>query len=138
MRGTGLPWSRSLLCFFPLDGAVLLPHSPPSNEPSCGVGAHPFCSPAVLPPWKLTASEDARCSVVIYRFFWVIPPHSHVLSAPDSRSLLENQVFLPRFLLAPHPLSSSTTSLPTGVSCPPSAASTHSLIFSIILSGYDT
>ena len=57
-----------------------MPHSPPPNEPSCGVGAHPFCSPAVLPALKLTASEDARCSVVIYRFFWVIPPHSHGLS----------------------------------------------------------
>lgn len=138
MRGTGLPWSHSFPSFFLLDGAVLLPHSPPPSEPSCGVGVHPFCSPAVLPALKLTASEDAWCSVVIYRFFWVIPPHSHGLSALDSQSLLENHVFLRRFLLAPHPLTSSTISLPMGVSFPPSAASTHSLIFSIILSGYDT
>lgn len=86
----------------------------------------PCCTPSL----KAHSIRRCSCSVVIYRFFWVIPPHSHGLSALDFAVIVRESC-----ISAEVPSSTSSSHLldhlSHGCVFPPSAASTHSLIFSI-------
>lgn len=124
MRGTGLPWSHSFPSFS-LDGAVLLPTV--LHLVSLVVGR---CPPLLLLCSQLWSSQHQKMPGVVWSstdFLGHSPSLPWSLSTGFTQSLLENHVFLRRFLLAPHPSHLLDHLSSHGCVFPSSAASTLAL-----------